>query len=141
MPATFIAGEPEGQAPCTLTLPRFLDSLTESENWGYMHNAGGLLQAVQQQLHNDTVLGWFAYRSSASLQPTVQEEAMSSSMAAACNRLWGQHDAAVLFALVSVQQRHDAASYDFEQRMFQLNSSRYYCAQCNMHNKCQLARA
>ena len=60
---------------------------------------------------------------------------MTSSMAAACNRLWGQHDPAFLFALVSVQQRHDDASYDFEQRMFQLNSHRYYCPQCSMHNK------
>ena len=89
-----------------------------------MHNAGGLLHAVQQQLHTDTILGWFAYRSSASLQPTLQEEAMSSSMSAACNMFWGQENAAILFALVSVQQRHDDASCDFQQRMFQLNSNR-----------------
>ena len=99
-----------------------------------MHSAGGLLQAVQQQLHTDKILGWFAYRSSSSLQPTVQEEVMSSSLTAACNSLWGPQDAAILFALVSVQRRHDDSSYEFQQRMFQLDSNRYCCPQCKMYD-------
>ena len=105
-----------------------------------MHGAGGLLQAVQQQVCTDIILGWFVYRSSSSMHPTVQEEAMSTSMTAACNRLQGQQHAAVLFALVSVQQRHDGASCDFQQRMFQLNSNRYCCPRCQVHND-QLASA
>ena len=91
-----------------------------------MHNAGGLLEAVQQQLHTDSILGWFAYRSSSSLQPTAQDEMLSRSMASARNSLWGQQQSTVLFALVSLQQCHDGASQDFQQRTFQLNSNRYY---------------
>lgn len=97
-----------------------------------MHGAGGLLQAVQQQLRTDVILGWFVYRPSPSMHPTAQEEAMSSSMTAVCKRLQGQQNAAVLFALVSVQQLHDGASCDFQQRMFQLNSNRYCCPRCTM---------
>ena len=105
---------------CQGTVTALLSHLTQD----CMRNAGSLLEAVQQELHTDAILGWFAYRTSSSLQPTAHEEMLSRNMAAARNSLWGQQQSTVLFALVSLQQRHEGSSYEFQQRMFQLNSHR-----------------
>lgn len=105
---------------CQSTVPALLRRFTQ----GCMRNAGGLLETVREQLQTDTILGWFAYRCSSSLQPTAQEEMLSRSMAARTS-LWDQQQSNVLFALVSLQQRHDGSSCEFQQRVFQLNSNRY----------------
>ena len=84
-----------------------------------MAHAGALLQAVQENVHTDVILGWFVYGTLPGLQPTPQDELISSSMTAACNHF--QQHACNLFAIVSMQQHHEDSSYNFQQRIFQMN--------------------